>query len=194
MYHDFNVENNIHEKISETVEEYYSQNKKNILFKSRQKIECAEYISNTYNVDELLSTDIYIVSGKPYLYIDYTLLKLFINENNYINVIRRYQTMFEECFMNHNQIEVHLNLDTFTISAAHRYKVFIERFANECMMNGAGYSSLLSKFVIYNAPSMLDSIFGMVKHIVDQRLLNKIEVISKKESVFRMKELFDMII
>jgi hypothetical protein len=193
MYNDFSVEDNIHEKLNDAVEEYYSQNKKNILFKSRQKNDCAEYISNTYNIDELLSNTIYIVTGKPYLYIDYTLLKLFINENNYINVIRRYQTMFEECYITNNAIEVHLNLDTFTISAAHRYRIFIERFANECMMNGAGYSSLLSKFVIYNAPNMLDNMFGTMRHIVDQRLMSKIEIIPKKDSAARMKDLFGIL-
>jgi hypothetical protein len=192
MHNDLAIDN-IHEKINETVEEFYTANGKNIIFKSRQKKDCADYISNIYDMDDLLSNTIYMIPGKPYVYIDYTLLKLYINDDNYVHMIRKYQETFEECYSKNNHIEVHLNLDSFTISAAQRYKTYIETFANECMINGNGYSTLLSKFVIYNSPSMIDNIFIIVKHIVDKRLLNKIEIVNKKESAIRLRELFQCV-
>ena len=185
---------NIHEKINETVEEYYSIHTKNTFFKNIQKKDCAEYVSNSFDINELLNSTIFMIPGHPYVFIDYTLLKLYINDNNYFEMIRKYQQMFEECFAIYNRVEVHLNLDTFTISAAQRYKVYIEKFANECMINGTGYSSLLSKFVVYHPPNMIDNIFLIIKPIVDKRLLNKIELIEKKESSQRLKELFESIV
>ena len=68
---------NFQKKITQLQNNYYKDNTKCVLFKSNQKIDCANTISNAFNKNELFSNTVYILSNTNQLYFDYTFFKTY---------------------------------------------------------------------------------------------------------------------
>ena len=75
--------NELLEQINKARNDYISESGKSIFFKSKQKDECAKHVSSIYDIQTLMQMSIYLIPDQPILFIDYTVLKLFINEENY---------------------------------------------------------------------------------------------------------------
>lgn len=168
------------EKINKVRNDYISESGKSFFFKNRQKEECSRHVSSKCDIETLIKMSMYLVPNQPILFIDYTVLKLFLNEDNYPYLVIYYKTLYDECYSKYRTIMLSLNLDTFSISAAYRYKNIIEMFSNEFMQTH--YSVNLSKLNIYNSPNVMDSIYGIFKHCIDKNLMNKITLFPKKDS------------
>ena len=63
---------NFQERIAQLQNNYYKDNAKCILFKTNQKIDCANTISNTFEKKELFSNTVFILPNTNKLYFDYT--------------------------------------------------------------------------------------------------------------------------
>jgi hypothetical protein len=81
-------------------------------------------------------------------------------------------------------------LNSFSISAAERYKSAINSFVNRCMNSNTEYSNLITNVFIYHTPSMMESISTLLKPFIDQSINNKIIYYTKAESDELLKKLF----
>jgi hypothetical protein len=170
-------------KMNRYKEEYYKNNSKNTIFKNKQKMELAKKISENFNMNELLQLTSYIIPNTPHIYFDYTVFKLYANESNYNEIARFVLNQFDTCIQNYGEYIVHVNLDSFTVSAAERYKRLVEIVNSLCIQNvNVNYTQRLRAWYIYNPPNVLDMIHKILKTVLDKGAVAKLNVVSKKDS------------
>lgn len=179
------------EEVKEFKDSYYSQSTKNTFFKSSQKLECANNITEKFNIYELIKNTIYVIPNTNKVYIDYQIYKLYAHPNVYNDIINYILTIFSECISKYGCFECHINLNTFTVTAAHRYRDIIELFCKKCLTTNIGnYSTLLTKMYIYNSPSMMESISKIYKNLIHSEVRNKLIIYNKVDTIVKIEELF----
>jgi hypothetical protein len=166
--------NSILEKVNELKNTYYSDNGKNILFKNKQKFECANNIINSIGIDDLIRKTIYIIQDTNNVYIDYTLFKLFATPEQYNRIVDYAISAINFSINKYGSYEVHINLDTFTVSAAERYKHIIIIFLNECIQYDGKCSELLTKMHIHNTPKTFNLISKILLPLMDPLVKSKL--------------------
>jgi hypothetical protein len=182
-------EPSILDKIAELQNEYYSTSGKNLIFKSKQKQDCAAMVSGTIGLEKMLSNTVYVLPNTNKVYFDYTVFKLYANPSNYDSIIQTIIRTFDTCIDQYGDYESHMNLNTFTISALERYKPIIITFCKDFLKNNPKYIEKLARFNIYNTPSMIDMAIHVVRPFVNESVLKKVVFISKIESEKLISEL-----
>lgn len=184
------MEEDILNQINTFRENYYSKNPKNFFLKKSQKMECATNISNNFDLRDLILRTCYFTQDNKAVVFDYTIFKLFATESNYQQIIDYIIQLFDSCIIQNNELCVYINLDGLTISGVERYKDIIMMFFNRCDDDKRiTYANSLVYWKIINTPAMIDMIKNMVKPLVPQYIMNKVILISKKESVEYMNYL-----
>lgn len=180
----------IREQIKEKQDEYYSINSKFMLFKTSQKNLCAEEINKQFDVSDLIKTTIYQIPNTNIVYFDYPLFKTYATPTIYETIIQTILELFAGIINLHESYQVHVNLDTFSMSAAHRYSDIIREFCHKCLRSETRYANYTEKFCIYNTPSVMQSISKLFNPLINENVKKRIELIDKKESEDRLKQLF----
>jgi hypothetical protein len=176
--------------ITKFSEKFYTEKPKNVFFKMQQKNELASSVSHTFDVSQLIKHTIYLIPNTNLIFIDYTVFKLFASVENYDLIVDYIITLFENIIVNHDFFEVHVNMNTFSVSAAQRYKGIIERFLNVCMNHDTGFSEKLKKMYLYYTPSVFDSIKTILNPLIHPIVKQKIELYNKTESSALLEKLF----
>lgn len=182
--------NELIDKIENYKEDYYLKNSKNIIFKKSQKNELAQEISSQFDMTRLLNSTAFQIKNTENIYFDYTVFKLFANETNYNYIIQHVMNLFNNCIVHFNKIVVHVNLDTFSVSAAERYKNIIVLFNNTCVSTESDYETKIPNWYIYNTPNVLNMIHRLLKNIIDPKIIKKATMYPKYQSPRLLKELF----
>lgn len=170
-------------KIEELTNQYYSHNKKNVFFKSSQKMDCAAQVTNQIGIDELIQKTIYLIPNTNCVFMDYTVFKTYATPENYQKIVGYILSLFDYCIENYEYYDAYVNLDTFTISAAERYKSIINLFLNTCMTSECQYSIKLRNMYICNTPNTFKNISNVLMPFIDQTVKQKILLSDKKHSV-----------
>lgn len=173
-------------KINELKESYYSENSKKSFFKKSQKLDCAKFVSESIDLNTLIDNTVYAIPGKNIVFINYPVFKLYANPDNYTQIIDHIITVFKYIIEYYNTFDVYINLSTFTVSAAERYKEVIRLFCDSCFNDGTNFSELLIKFHILNTPSVMEMIVKILKPLANPLVIDKI--------AFHTKEEYDVII
>jgi hypothetical protein len=168
---------------------YYSENRKNIFFKKSQKLDCATKISNEFDINDLLSQTVFIIPNTNRVYLDYTVFKLYANPDNYNTIVNYVIQLFRTCIETHGSFECHFNLNSFTITAAERYKTVIELFCKECLKSETRYGRMMSKMYIYYSPGMLEKFTNLFSHLIDPFVRDRFVVYNKDESEEKIQKL-----
>jgi hypothetical protein len=178
------MESKLLDEISNFEEKYYQENSKNVIFKKNQKIDLAKQVSNNFDINILLNNLCYIIKDTNKVVIDYNILKLFANEDNFDVILKYILFNFTEIIKKYNNFEVHMNLNSFTISAAERYKKLVELFCKLCLNNkdSYNYAKLCTKFNIYNVSSTFEQIVTLFKPFVSPDVKEKVCIFKKSES------------
>jgi len=183
-------ENNLLKMVEEYQTTYYSQNRKNFFFKSKQKMECASQISQEFDINHLLEKTVCLVPDSNRVYFDYTVFKLYGNPENYMLVVNYVLSVLTHCINTFGEYELHVNLNSFTITAAERYRTVIEMFCNECLKNHTRYASKLIKMYIYNSPNMIEHVTGLFGNLIDPIIRERMVLYNKEETGTKIEELF----
>ena len=183
---------NLLEEVKEFKNSYYAQTPKNTFFKNSQKLECANNITQKFDISELIQKTVYIIPNTNKVYFDYQMFKLYANPNVYNDIINYTLNLFLDCISKNSEFECHINLNTFTITSAHRYHDMIELFCKKCLTSNRSFSLLLTKLIIYNSPSMIDNISKIFIHLINTDVKNKLIFYNKQESIVKMEELFSI--
>jgi hypothetical protein len=167
-------------RIEELTNQYYSDNKKNTFFKSSQKMECATTVTNEIGIDALIQKTIYIIPNTNCVFMDYTIFKTYATPDNYNKIVGYILSLFDYCIAKYGEYYAHVNLDSFTISAAERYKNLIECFLTNCMSSESQYSFKLKHMLIYNTPNTFNNISKLLMPFIDPLVRQKIMFYDKK--------------
>ena len=177
-------------KITNLRNQYYSDSGKNIFFKNKQKMECATNICNSIGIEQIIDKTAYCIPNTNKVFFDYTIFKIYATPDNYDRIVSHALLQCRHNISNHGNFEIHINLNTFTVSACERYKDIIQIFCNECLRSNTRYSINLSKLIVYNSPNMIDSISRIILPFIDPIVRNKITLFSKTESDMLLSNLF----
>lgn len=181
--------NNLLKEIENFQNNYYSQNGKNLFFKSKQKMDCANQISQEFALDQLLANTIFVIPDSNSVYFDYNIFKLYANPSNYQKIIDHVISSFLQCITRYGNFELHVNLNSFTITAAERYKSAIEMFCNVCLRNQTRFASLLVKMCIYNSPGMIEHFSNLLGNLIDPLIRERLVIYSKEETGTKINDL-----
>ena len=178
------MESKLLNEISNFEEKYYQDNSKNTFFKKSQKMDLAKQVSNKFDINVLLQNLCYSKKSTNQVVIDYNILKLFANDENFKTIIIHILNVFTDTINTFGNFEVHMNLNTFTISAAERYKKLVELFCKLCLNNKEtyDYAKICNKFYIYNVSNTFEQIVNLFKPFVSPDIKEKVSVLKKSES------------
>jgi hypothetical protein len=179
------------DEITKIKNEYYSTSNKNVFFKSSQKQNCATIITDKMGINQMLDNTVFIITNTNKVYLDYTIFKLYATPDLFDIIIQKVIGLFEECIEKYGNFEVHINLNSFTISAYERYNQIISKFCLECLNNNVKFTINITNLLIYNTPNMIDILKNLIKPFIDQNISNKIIFFNKKESEKLISELLN---
>jgi len=177
-------------KMNDLKNQYYSKNSKNIIFKKAQKIECAKEIIQNFDMKTLYSRTFFIIPDTNRIFVDYTVLKTYAHPSIYMDAIHYYLNLILEIIAKYGNFEIHINLCTFTISAAERFKDSIFLFCSECEKHETAFAVQMTKMYVYNTPSVMENVMVFFSRVIAPVILNKVVLYSKVDSPRLMQELF----
>ena len=173
----------LEKEIENIKDEFYSESGgKNVVFKKSQKYDCAKKIVSKIPLDTLLNRMCIIFENSNSVHIDYPIMKTFASPENFESISEYIISNFDYLKHTYPVFEVFLNFDGFTVSAAERYKLLIEIFCKKCFQKNAGFAFIVTQFVVYNAPTMIDSIKHIFWPFLEEHMKKKLVVVQKKDS------------
>ncbi len=162
---------------------YYSDNKKNIVFKAKQKHELATKICSQFGQDELFSKSVYQIRDTNKVFINYHVFKLFVNPTNYKEFVLFCQSTFNQTIQKNGTFECHVNLEGLTVSAVERHQRLVELFCTDpSERDGVEYTQFLTMVYIYNTPIVIDNITNLLKRLLDPDILKRLVKYTKAET------------
>jgi len=163
--------------LSKFKDAYYNENKTNIFQKKAQKYEVAKAITSKFDINILLQKTVYIIPNTNKIFINYPLFKKFAQPDNYELFVKYVQNIVSVVIEKNGSFECHLNFESFTISAAERYKGIINTF-NECEI---GYTDYMDAIYVYNPPTIIETISKILLSLIDQTTKKKIQLVNKSD-------------
>ena len=178
------------DQMEEFQNNYYSNQGKNILFKKTQKMDCAKMMSETIDLSAAINQTAYRLPNTNKILFNYNVFKMYANPTNYHQLINQVIKIQAEILKDNATFEAHIILETFTISAAERYKEAIILYCNTCVGASTNYANLMSNMFIYHTPSMFESIATLLRPFVDPIIMKRIVLHPKKDSSTLLQALF----
>tara|TARA_B100001758_G_C18393990_1_gene604721 strand:- start:1553 stop:2107 length:555 start_codon:yes stop_codon:yes gene_type:complete len=174
------------DRISSLQENYYNINRKNVLFKNQQKLDCAKTVCNHIDLSEFLHKSIIQHNNK--ILIDYTVLKTFLNPDNYELTTSYLINIINKCIGEYRKFEIHINLNTLSISAVHRYNDVIQSFAEYGQHNNLDL--YLLKLELYYTPMFITAASNILSTFISPTVKGMVNYYRKKESDKKIQEFF----
>ena len=172
----------LEKEIDNIKEEFYSESGKNTLFKKAQKFDCAKKVVSKIPLEVLLSKMCVIFENTNVIHIDYPTMKTFASPENFEIISDNTISNFDFLKRTYGTFEIFINFDGFTVSAAERYKDLIEIFCKKCFQINAGFAFAVTRLVVYNAPTMIDSVKYAFWPFMEEEIKKNIVVVQKKDS------------
>jgi len=176
------AEDDLMAQLEQFKSDYYTTNTKNIFFKKSQKKDIAKHVSNNFNLEDLLRRTVFVIPDTHHMIVDYSVFKHYAHDENYEDIILYSRSLIQEIVNTHKKFTIHANIGSLTVTSIERHRKFMETI-NELYLGGEdGLSDYFEELYMYYPPSMIDSIFTFVRPFLDASLMNKMVVVSKKDS------------
>jgi hypothetical protein len=169
-------------RINRLKEQYFEINKKNSFFKKSQKLDCAKFIANNMDLNELIEKTVFMIPNTKIIYIDYPIFKYFANEDNYERIVQYIINLFDYAIKYYGNYIAYLNLDSFTVSSTERYIPAVKIFCNICLSKNNIYMGYIDKFFILNRPAVMEAIITVVKPFVERDVIDKLTFLTKEQT------------
>lgn len=163
-------------QITELQTQFYAQNTKSTFFKNTQKLECAASITQSIQINDLFKHTVYRIPNTNQVYFDYTLFKTYGHPEIYDPLVDYILAIFSLCIQEYNCLEFHINLHTFTITAAQRYKELARIFCSKCLGKHTIVYSRLESLHIHNPPKMIDTFTNLLSGLIDDTIRSKVHL------------------
>jgi hypothetical protein len=177
------------EQLHQIQNQYYADNKKNIFMKKTQKLDCAAQTAKQFDTFTLFQCSTFNIPNTNKIFLDYTVFKLFANPSNYGELVGYLIDLVNSMILKHGVFEMHVNMDSFTVSAAERYVPLVRSFCSECLKDPSlTRIDKMSQLYVYNTPNLINNIAPIMLKVCDPAIRNKMTYYSKKESPALMQE------
>jgi hypothetical protein len=184
---------NYMKKIEELQRNYFSSNNKNILFKKKQKLDCATNISKSIDLEQVLNMTFYNIGNTNIIYIDYTIFKTYAHPEIYETIAIKLINTIQNCIKKYGSFEIYVNLESITVSAFERYKKVLEIFWKITNEENIDISSYLNICIVLNSPSVIDTLKVLMNPFFSKKSKEVCRYYSKEESIEIIKKLFSYI-
>jgi hypothetical protein len=161
-------------KISSVQDQYYETHSKAMFFKQNQKMECAAAVSQNISLDELFQKTIIAIPSTNSIYFDYLIFKTYANTLIYDQMVDYIMKLFDQVIRDYGSFQLHINLQSFTMTAAQRYKDIARIFCGRCLAKDSSYSRHVVGLHIYHCPRMIDSLSNLFSTFVDENVRAKV--------------------
>jgi hypothetical protein len=179
------------EKIEKLKNDFYTDNTKNMFFKKKQKMECANSISKQIDLTLLLNYTICIIPNTNKIHIDYTIFKSYAHPDIFININNKLIEVLDICKQQYGGYEIYVNIESLTVSALERYKELMLYFSKLCNDSQLNYTDYLKRCVIYNSPHFIDNMKTIIYPLLTKKTIEIIEFYNKKDSDIIKKHIFE---
>ena len=174
---------------------YYTQHKKNLFVKKDQKFACAAATSQQYNIQQLIQSSVFVIPDTNRIFMDYPVFKLYANPENYSLIVAHFISLIDGLIRTHNSFEMHLNIKSYTVSAAERYMPLIRLFCELCLKDTSlSRSDKMTYLHTYHTPAMIGHIVPMIMKVSVPGLNKKLVHYNKDESDGLMSQLLSSVI
>ena len=95
------------------------------------------------------------------------------------NIINYLYKLIQYCIDQYGSYEVHVNLDTFSVSSCHRYKDILKMYCDVCLNNATDFNVKLIKVYLYNIPNVFESISQILNPFIDKIVISKMVKFNK---------------
>lgn len=176
---------NVQSRAAEIALNYYRDTPKcTLIGKTSQKAECAKAVLEQVPLETLLAaTALRLRSNPRIVFFKYEVFKTFATQETASAINQYIASLIIAAISEFGSCEVHIDLSSFTISAAERYKTIAEQYVNYCISLSVEMSENTTRMVIYNSPSFINTVYSIVRQFVPPGLKNRIEYYSRTESV-----------
>jgi hypothetical protein len=148
---------------------------KNIFpFFKASKIDRAKELAETVSIDELLRRTFYIIEDTNKVYMEYPLLKTYANPELYNTIINYIIQLISVCVEKHNNCDLHLNLKSFTITAANRHKELIRMCCEKLLQSDSPFQNEIKHIFLYNYPNIIPLLTTLFSTFVDDSASDKL--------------------
>lgn len=176
------------ENIAKLQEEYYLKNQKNTFFKKHQKTECASLVAANFDTYTLFSKTLFIIPEQRRIYFDYTIFKTYMTPDLFDSFLDYEYNLTHEWVETIKTYELHLNVQSLSISAFERYRGFIEKVLQR-YPPVSPTAIKMSKLYVYYTPSIIEQILNLIAPFI-QHLREKIVFYSKVDSADCLDKIF----
>lgn len=142
--------------------------------KNTQKLNCAQEVLNHFHLGDLLHKMAYIKDGSRHIFFDYLLFKTFAHPSIYDMILDHVLLLSQNCIQVHGRYDIHINLKSFTPTAAQRYNDLIVKFFSICLQKDSIMVKMLDNIYIYNSPKMFEAITRLFSNFIDDEIRSKI--------------------
>ena len=168
---------NLEDKIQAYKDLYFMNNKKNKIFKSTQKLDCAKEISNHFPIEKLLQSSVYIIPNSNCIYIDYPKVKHFLCPDIYDLACKYFYNLHQEILKTHTHFNIRGDLKSITMTAVHRHTDII-KYACSTYLGSNELSKKIELIQIYNSPSIVRAILNMFSTLISHDTVKKVQILS----------------
>lgn len=162
-------------KINSLKNEYYLENKKNIIFKNNQKFDCANTIVQNINKPDLFNSIIKLNENQ--MHINYAMFKTIIHPAIYMDFIYHIFQVNDDILSNYSTYNVFIDCKGLTMTGVERYKDFLSFMSLEGQKNKKDFLQKLGHFYIVNPPFMIANIGKIILPLLDKVVKEKIAII-----------------
>ena len=171
---------NIIENIKRIQEGYYSVSKRTMYNRKELKNSCAELITQNISLNELVSKTVYIIPDTNRVFVDYTIFKTFATPSSYQVVVDTLVSNIISVINGWGTFEIHLNLNSLTVTGLDRYNSIFQVYYDTCCSNGLYYNKdKIDKLVILNTPIVISTLIPLIVRYTDPSIKSKIICIKK---------------
>jgi len=178
------------ERIQEIQTQFYSTSGKNMFFKSAQKMQCAQAVASELTPQILLARTFQHIPNTDRIFVNYPMFKSFMCPETYKLSIDYLLEMGNFIVQTYGTLEVHIDVQSFTPTAAERFKGFIVQIVKECEIRSTSFSVYLARMNIYNCPALADHVARMIWGILPVETSGKIHLYQKDVSPDLIAKLF----
>lgn len=154
------------EQINKIRKYYASTNSKGIFVSKKYKIDCAKLVLNEIDINILLRSTIIVIPNSHQIFLDYIIFKSFIIPELYDTIINYAINLIMSCIQKYGKIEIHVNMNTLSVSAYNRYKDCIIAYTTKLYSVIPNFPELLVSMHLYNIPSCIDTISQLVEPLI----------------------------
>ena len=171
------------ERISSIQSQYYNNYNKKCFLKNNQKLDCASYLCQHIDINELIEHTVYYIPFTNNLVYDYTIFKHYANPEMYTYFNNHFINLFQYGIDTFETVNLYIQIETFTISAFDRYRNAILQLID---MIPYGWILKCDSITLFNCPSMIEHIMNMLYLLLDKQtkanLLPRLTLLKKDDS------------